>query len=141
MIEIPALAEAERTEIVVRQLSEYRKKLTKERMRLLLDKKESAKPLFLLTACEELRLQAQYGMGGSGVDVFIRSLPQEIPSLLDMVLERVERDLAAWAKTAAANALLPEGPPAKAPIMRRTSQRRGRCSNGCRRAQCCRSCR
>jgi hypothetical protein len=52
IVEIPALAESEKTAIVVRQLSEYRKKLTKEQMRLLLDKKESAKPLFLLTACE-----------------------------------------------------------------------------------------
>ena len=124
MIEIPALAEAERTEIVVRQLSEYRKKLTGAQMRLLLDKKESSKPLFLLTACEELRLQAQYGLGGSGVDVFIRTLPGEIPSLLDMVLERVERDLAAWAKTAAAGALLPEGPDTSSPpVVRRPSQR------------------
>lgn len=127
MIEIPSLAEAERTEIVVRQLSEYRKKLTSQQMRLLLDKKESSKPLFLLTACEELRLQAQYGLGGSGVDVFIRSLPGEIPSLLDMVLDRVERDLAAWAKTAAAGAILPEGltitDPGKTPLIRRPSVR------------------
>jgi hypothetical protein len=124
MVEIPALSESEKTAIVVRQLSEYRKKLTKDQMRLLLDKKESAKPLFLLTACEELRLQAQYGLGGSGVDVFIRTLPGEIPMLLDMVLERVERDLAAWAKTAAAGALIPEAPPTEPPsVIKRPSLR------------------
>mgnify|MGYP000492083016 CR=1 FL=1 len=34
-------------------------------------KAEAGKPLFLITACEELRLQAQYGLGGTGVDDFI----------------------------------------------------------------------
>ncbi len=49
----------------------YRKKLTPAQMNLLLTKAESGKPLFLITSCEELRLQAQYGLGGNGVDAFI----------------------------------------------------------------------
>jgi hypothetical protein len=103
--------------IVVQQLREYRKRLTHEQLELLLDKAESSKPLYLLTCCEELRygilgchlpslalcinatlecclgcrLQAQYGASGSGVDGKIRELPGEIPALMDIVLDRVER--------------------------------------------------
>lgn len=106
--EIPPLSTGEREEIVRQQLTEYRKKLTRGQLALLLDKKESAKPLFLLTACEELRLQAQYGMDGTGVDEKIRDLPGEVPLLLDVVLERVERDMGTWAKASAATALLPD---------------------------------
>jgi telomerase protein component 1 len=81
-MEIPPLTQGEKETIVQQQLSEYRKKLTREQLRLLLDKKESSKPLFLLTACEELRLQAQYGSAGQGVDDKIRELPGEVPALL-----------------------------------------------------------
>ena len=77
----------EREEIVVQQLSEYaaltavaspthhtrhltatpsrhryRKKLTPQQLKLLLAKTESHKPLFLLTVCEELRLQVRARM-------------------------------------------------------------------------------
>lgn len=92
-----------------------RKRLTREQLELLLAKAESSKPLYLLTCCEELRydvslllllrgrvpvlmplphsLQAQYGVSGTGVDEKIRNLPGEIPALMDVVLERVERYL------------------------------------------------
>ena len=47
-------------------------------------------PLFLVTACEELRLQAEYGMGGEGVDKFINTLPPSTDALMGMVLARIE---------------------------------------------------
>jgi len=56
-------------------------------------KKDSHKPLYLMTVSEELRLQAQYGADGSGVDDTIRQFPGTIPELMSVVLERVERDL------------------------------------------------
>lgn len=99
-LEVPALLPNERKDIVVNQLQEYRKKLTSEQMELLLKKPDSHKPLFLLTVCEELRLQAQYGLMGTGVNDKIAELPGDIAALLDVVLDRVENDLAVWANTA-----------------------------------------
>ena len=50
---------------------------------------------------EELRLQAQYGQTGLGVDEKIQQLPGTVSHLLDVVLERVERDLSTWASSGA----------------------------------------
>ena len=66
------LTKTEGRDIVIRQLEYYRKRLTPGQSELLLAKQEAYKPLFLITSCEELRLQAQYGLGGTGVDEFIR---------------------------------------------------------------------
>ena len=48
-------------------------------------------PYPVLAACLTDRLQAQYGSSGFGVDHMIRELPGDIPALMDVVLERVER--------------------------------------------------
>ena len=53
-------------------------------------------PLFLATACEELRLQAEYGLAGDGVTKFISSLPDDVSKLMEVVLARVEYDMADW---------------------------------------------
>eukprot|EP01138_Halocafeteria_seosinensis_P010237 gb/GECG01010455.1/.p1 GENE.gb/GECG01010455.1/~~gb/GECG01010455.1/.p1 ORF type:complete len:2817 (+),score=410.58 gb/GECG01010455.1/:1-8451(+) len=98
-LDVPPLEFSERCDIVRNALAEYRKKLLPTQMNLLMEKSESHKPLYLLTVCEELRLQAQYGVEGSGVDRKIKQLPGEIPTLLDVVLERVERDLSTWAQS------------------------------------------
>ena len=98
-LDVPPLEFSERCEIVRNALAEYRKKLLPNQMNLLMEKTESSKPLYLLTVCEELRLQAQYGVEGSGVDRKIRQFPGEIPTLLDVVLERVEKDLSTWANS------------------------------------------
>ena len=47
-------------------------------------------PLYLVVACEELRLQAEYGLGGEGVDTFVKALPDSTQGLMNMVLARVE---------------------------------------------------
>jgi len=67
VMEIPGLTAPEKEEIVRQQLAEYRKKLNPLQMRLLLDKKESPKPLFLLTACEVSVGCCRRGGGGGGV--------------------------------------------------------------------------
>jgi len=96
---VPGLSEPERREIVVTQLREYRKKLLPYQLDLVLAKQDSFKPLYLLTLCEELRLQAQYGRDGTGVDDKIREMPAQVRALMDEVLKRIERDIATWART------------------------------------------
>ena len=53
---------------------------------------------YLKVACEELRLQAQYGIGGAGVSDTINQLADDVAGTLDVVLARVERDYAKWAR-------------------------------------------
>ena len=106
-LNVPGLQLEDRQEIVRKSLLEYSKRLKPDQMELIMQKPESTKPLYLLTVCEELRLQAQYGEAGSGVDSKIRELPGEIPDLLHVVLLRVERDLSTWAEHAGGAELAP----------------------------------
>lgn len=57
-------------------------------MELLLKKKESHKPLFLITACEELRV---FGVFEKVSDKIV-SMPETVPGLLEEVLIRLEGD-------------------------------------------------
>lgn len=82
MMIIPDMPEPDRRLLVANHLAEFRKKLTVPQMDALMAKNDGNKPLYLKVAAEELRLQAQYGMGGSGVDVFIGKVPQETESKL-----------------------------------------------------------
>lgn len=115
-LEVPDLKDAEKADIVISNLAMYRKKLTEPQLESLLHKAESYKPLYLLTSCEELRLQvgvtlaalvnhtlthstlcqAQYGSAGEGVTNMIEILPEHTADLMDVVLQRVERDMSAW---------------------------------------------
>ncbi len=106
-LNVPGLQLEDRQEIVRKSLLEYSKRLKPDQMDLIMQKPESTKPLYLLTVCEELRLQAQYGEAGSGVDSKIREMPGEIPDLLHVVLLRVERDLSTWAEHAGGTELAP----------------------------------
>jgi len=45
--------------VCVKTLCSFRKKLTPEQLHLLLAKAHAGSPLYLMTCCEELRLQAQ----------------------------------------------------------------------------------
>ena len=87
---------AEQKELVSFHLNVFGKHLTDTQMNLLLSKTDAPSPLYLTVACEELRLQAQYGMGGSGVDTKIQEMADEVPGMLDVVLARIERDYQAW---------------------------------------------
>lgn len=95
---VSALSLEEREEIVRAHLSTYRKKLTPNQMENLMNKRDSSKPLYLLIACEELRFCGLYGMDGSEIDKKIGGMPSTIPKLFADVLDRVERDMEAWAK-------------------------------------------
>ena len=65
---------------------------------LLLSPPPTFPPHYIYPQCILLiRLQAQYGVSGSGVDEKIRELPGEIPALMDVMLERVERCVCARA--------------------------------------------
>ena len=95
-LEVRALHTEERSNLVVARLGMYRKKLTEPQMDILLSKAGSGSPLYLLTCCEELRLQAQYGIQGEGVETMIQNLPHTTEGLLDVVLARVEEDMGTW---------------------------------------------
>ena len=74
-------------------LREHSKHLNDTQTRLLLNKHDSTKPLYLMTACEELRIQGQYGGDGMGIDDMIRSFPNDLLSMFNFLLERLEKDM------------------------------------------------
>eukprot|EP01114_Cavostelium_apophysatum_P006997 TRINITY_DN1864_c0_g1_i2.p1 TRINITY_DN1864_c0_g1~~TRINITY_DN1864_c0_g1_i2.p1 ORF type:complete len:1456 (+),score=157.69 TRINITY_DN1864_c0_g1_i2:62-4429(+) len=91
-VSVGELTMDERREIVRQTLWEYRKKLDerpgKDQMALLLAKKDSHKPLYLITACEELRVFGVYEQ----VSARIAKMSDKVGSLLEEVLERLEGD-------------------------------------------------
>ena len=46
-----------------------------------------------MTACEELRIQGQYGVDGLAIDDMIRSFPNDLLSMFNFLLERLEKDM------------------------------------------------
>ena len=46
-----------------------------------------------MTACEELRIQGQYGTDGTAIDDMIRSFPGHMSAMFDFLLERLEKDM------------------------------------------------
>lgn len=87
-VAVGGLSRAECVEIVEKTLMEYRKKLTTQQVDLLLKKNDSTKPLYLVVACEELRV---FGVFEKLTDR-IRSLPHSVPELFTEVLKRLEGD-------------------------------------------------
>ncbi|HLF82648.1 MAG TPA: DUF4062 domain-containing protein, partial [Blastocatellia bacterium] len=96
-IVIGALEEEDRKNLVRQTLGDYRKRLDEDRldeqynntqMGLLLTKEESENPLYLIVACEELRVFGEF----ERVTERIASLPEGIAELFEQVLERLERD-------------------------------------------------
>ncbi len=81
-----------RKQIIRQTLWDYRKRLDerpeKDQMGLLLSKGESDNPLYLIVACEELRV---FG-GFEQLTERIKSLPSDMPMLFEQVLERLEHD-------------------------------------------------
>jgi telomerase protein component 1 len=82
----------DRKEIVRQTLWDYRKRLDErhesDQMALLLSKGESDNPLYLIVACEELRVFGEF----ERVTGRIASLAEDVPALFGQVLERLERD-------------------------------------------------
>jgi hypothetical protein len=79
-----------KAEIVRRTLAEYNKTLHPRQAQSLLTKKASSNPLWLTTACEELRVCGSL----EGVDEHIAALPESLLGLLSRVLARLESDSA-----------------------------------------------
>ena len=78
----------ERKEIVNKTLGEYRKKLDRKQMAKLLAKTDSTKPLYLIVACEELRVFGVYEKVSERID----NMAPTVPDLFAEVLERLEND-------------------------------------------------
>ena len=91
-LQVGSLPVKERKEIVKQTLSEYNKKLDdrpmNDQMRVLLKKTDADKPLYLIIACNELRLFGVYEQ----LTERIRSLPSTINKLFEEVLVRLEYD-------------------------------------------------
>lgn len=82
----------ERKEIVRQTLGTHRKRLdeqqSNDQMALLLKKTDSDNPLFLIAACEELRVFGEFDR----VTGRIADLPDDVTGLFAQVLERLEHD-------------------------------------------------
>ncbi|OGD17713.1 MAG: hypothetical protein A2Y69_05625 [Candidatus Aminicenantes bacterium RBG_13_59_9] len=91
-IALGALTLKDRKTIIRQTLWDYRKKLDErpghDQMAVLLAKRESDSPLFLTVACEELRVFGEF----EKVDEYLKKIPEEVPQLLEQVLERLEQD-------------------------------------------------
>lgn len=85
---VGSLTENERREIVTKTLETYRKTLDEHQMRLLLKKAASDNPLFLIVACEELRVYGDFDT----VSGKLESLAEQVETLFGQVLKRVEDD-------------------------------------------------
>ncbi|HUS11312.1 MAG TPA: AAA family ATPase [Pyrinomonadaceae bacterium] len=87
---VGALTGEERQEIVRQTLDDYRKKLEEtsenNQMGLLLNKAESDHPLYLIVACEEMRLFGEFGR----VTEKIEALGNNVEELFGQVIGRLE---------------------------------------------------
>lgn len=91
-LEVTELPESDRKDLIRITLSEYRKKLeespTNNQMRMVIRKSESSKPLWLVTACEELCLFGIY----EKLSEEIKRIPPNVSNLYNYVLQRLEND-------------------------------------------------
>ncbi len=91
-IMVGPLTREDSLEIVRQLLGEYRKQLDErpdnQQMTTLLSKNQSDNPLFLVVACEELRLFGVFEL----LSKRINELPNDVEGLFAQVLERLEHD-------------------------------------------------
>ena len=85
---IPALDPAKKSTIISNTLARYGKKLDQKCIRSLVQKKDSYKPLYLVVACEELRVFGVF----EKLQEYISALPNSVPELFQVVLKRLEDD-------------------------------------------------
>uniref|UniRef100_A0A6B2KWF4 NACHT domain-containing protein n=1 Tax=Arcella intermedia TaxID=1963864 RepID=A0A6B2KWF4_9EUKA len=88
-VSVEALTQEEKSEIVKQTLWQYRKKLEADQLALLLKKEDSGKPLYLIVACEELRV---FGVFEKVKEKILKMAPT-VPLLFEEVLRRLETDL------------------------------------------------
>jgi telomerase protein component 1 len=82
------LSRQEQGEIVEKTLWVHRKKLSPRQLDLLLQKTDANKPLYLIVACEELRVFGVF----ENLEDRIRTMSATVPRLFEEVLRRLEGD-------------------------------------------------
>jgi hypothetical protein len=87
-LRLPVLRDDDADQIVRRFLARYRKALDERQRQSLLGKEDARKPLYLLTAVEELRTLGSY----DDMTNRIEALPGAIGLLFDWILRRLEKD-------------------------------------------------
>lgn len=87
-ITVGPLTTDEQKEIIRQTLSQYSKKLDQNQTTLLLGKPDANKPLYLIVACEELRVFGVYEQ----VTEKIKKMAGTVPLLFEEVLQRLEKD-------------------------------------------------
>jgi telomerase protein component 1 len=91
-LSLPPLPEKEQKELVRQTLWDYRKRLdelsSNNQMRSVIKKTDGQKPLFLMIACEELRVFGVF----EKVNDRIKQMSSTVPKLLDEVLVRLEKE-------------------------------------------------
>jgi len=87
-LEIPLLNRDESKELIISQLGQYGKRLSKQQMGILLNKACSGNPTWIVIACEELRVFNLY----EKVTERILELAEDVQSLLEQMIKRLEQD-------------------------------------------------
>ncbi|XP_022253025.1 telomerase protein component 1-like [Limulus polyphemus] len=91
-ISLKQLCLSERKSVVTMLLEPYRKSLDESpfnnQMLLLVSKSDASQPLYLSLACEELRAFGGY----ENLTAQLRSLPQTLPSLLQEMVQNIEKE-------------------------------------------------
>ena len=87
-VELQPLSTETCKHVVATNLASFNKKLGEFQLGILLSKKQSNLPLWLAFACEELRVFSYV----ERLDEKIRSLPDDLPGLVEQALERIIRD-------------------------------------------------
>ena len=90
VMQVPDLVGSACIDLVVYNITHYRKHLTKEQLELVAAKSDAVHPLYLRIICEELRLHGEYGYSGELVDKKINELSNTTPELVGDVLFRLE---------------------------------------------------
>eukprot|EP01129_Flabellula_baltica_P011895 TRINITY_DN5286_c0_g1_i1.p1 TRINITY_DN5286_c0_g1~~TRINITY_DN5286_c0_g1_i1.p1 ORF type:complete len:1465 (-),score=299.18 TRINITY_DN5286_c0_g1_i1:13-4407(-) len=87
-IRVGKLSTEEQVQIVEKYLWDYRKKLDDDQTNALIQKTDAFKPLYLIVACEELRVFGVF----EKVSEFIENMPDTVPHLFETVIRRLEND-------------------------------------------------
>lgn len=89
-VQVQLLNEQERREVARKFLGGYSKRLDKQQLRRVASHVKSANPLYLRTSLEELRVFGKYEELNERIDHYLEA--EDLSSLFDRVLERIERD-------------------------------------------------
>jgi len=90
MLEVMPLSQEQRTTVIDRYLSGYRKRLSDEQMGRIAGSSNTHNPLFLRTILEELRVFGIFEQLDERIDYFLQAA--DLDDLFHRVLERMEQD-------------------------------------------------